>query len=222
LEVALGSPDPIECLLVLDGPRLRKVVRWGLPLAASLTFAVLPADALASRDRSADRTADLIALNSSGRRSAEDPRIALTPPPAGVSLLPRKADARSILIQAAANQGVDPNLLLALSYWESGWRQDAVSSEGAVGLLQVMPLTAQTAGPNLLGRQVDISNPLDNVEVGAALLKDLLRKYDTRTALAAYYQGEPALLSGSYAPDTWQYADGVLALGARIASGNGP
>ena len=218
----MGSPDPIEWHLVLDGPRLQMVVRWGLPLAASLAFTALPADAFASHDRSAGRAAALIELNSSGRPSAEDPRIALTPPPAGVSLLPRKADARSILTQAAADQGVDPNLLLALSYWESGWRQDAVSSEGAVGLLQVMPLTAQTAGPNLLGRQVDIANPLDNAEVGAALLKDLLFKYDTRTALAAYYQGEPALLSGSYAADTWDYADGVLALVARIASGTGP
>ena len=85
-----------------------------------------------------------------------------------------------------------------------------------------MPLTADTAGPNLLGRRVNIQDPTDNAEVGAALLKDLLGKYDTRTALAAYYQGEPALLSGSYAPDTWQYADGILALAADIAAGRGP
>jgi len=201
---------------VLDGPLLRKVVRWGLPLTASLAFAVLPAQGLAGRDH----TADLIELNSSGHASADDPRIRLTPPPATAHLV--RADARSILAKAAADQAVDPNLLLAVSYWESGWSQDAVSSEGAIGLLQVMPLTADTAGPNLLGRRVNIQDPTDNAEVGAALLKDLLGKYDTRTALAAYYQGEPALLSGSYAPDTWQYADGILALAADIAAGRGP
>ena len=203
---------------MLDGTRLRQVVRWGLPLAASLALAGLPGRALADRDSSAD----LIALNIAGRLSWDDPRIPLTPPPAALATAQPLNDVHGILLKAAADQGVDQNLLLAVSFWESGWRQDAVSSEGAVGLLQVMPLTAQTAGPNLLGRPVDIQNPVDNAEVGAALLKDLLGKYDTRTALAAYYQGEPAILGGYYAADTWHYADGILDLAAQIAAGQGP
>jgi soluble lytic murein transglycosylase-like protein len=203
---------------VLDGPRLRKVVRWGLPLAASLALSGLPGPARADRDR----TADLVELNVAGRLSWDDPRIPLTPPPAALATAQPANAVQGILLKAAADQGVDADLLLAVSFWESGWRQDAVSSEGAVGLLQVMPLTAQTAGPNLLGRPVDVQNPVDNAEVGAALLKDLLNKYDTRTALAAYYQGEPALFSGNYAADTWHYADGILALAAQIAAGNGP
>ena len=129
---------------------------------------------------------------------------------------------RQILVAAANREGVDPNLLLAVSFWESSWNQQSVSSEGAIGLLQVMPKTAATAGPKLLGREVDISNPFDNALVGAALLKDLLNKYDKRTALAAYYQGEPALFSGRYAWDTWRYADGILTLAAQIAVGQGP
>ena len=214
--------DPLEWLLVLDGPSLRQVARWGLPLAASLALVAVagqPAQAAANRDRSAN----LIELNLSGHLAWDDPRIPLTPPPAGLATAqPVPKDVHGVLVKAAADQGVDPNLLLAVSYWESGWRQDAVSSEGAVGLLQVMPLTAETAGPNLLGRAVDVQNPVDNAEVGAALLKDLLNKYDSRTALAAYYQGEPALLGGYYAADTWHYADGVLALAAQIAAGQGP
>ncbi len=136
------------------------------------------------------------------------------PPPAGT--------AQAIVAEAARQEGVDPNLLLALSYWESGYRQEAVSSAGAVGLLQVMPETGQQAGPKLLGRQVDISNPDDNALLGAAILKDLLNKYDPRTALAAYYQGEPALFGGYSAPDTWSYADGVLQIAQAIAAGQDP
>ena len=78
------------------------------------------------------------------------------------------------------------------------------------------------AGPRFLGRAVNLQDPNDNAELGAALLKDLLNKYDVRTALAAYYQGEPALLSGRYASDTWRYADGIISLAAQIASGSGP
>jgi soluble lytic murein transglycosylase-like protein len=195
------------------------VVRWGLPLAASLAFAGQPGRALADRSH----TADLIELNSAGHPSWEDPRIALTPPPAGTaSALEVGTNPRSIIVKAAADVGVDPNLLLAVSYWESGWRQDALSSEGAIGLLQLMPLTAEAAGPKLLGRPVNLQDPTDNAELGAALLKDLLNKYGARMGLAAYYQGEPALLSGNYAADTWHYADGIIALAAEIAAGGGP
>ena len=127
-----------------------------------------------------------------------------------------------ILANAAQQESVDPNLLLAVSFWESSWRQSAVSSQGAIGLLQVMPKTAAMAGPQLLGRAVDLGNADDNALMGAALLRDLLSKYDERTALAAYYQGEPALFGGYAAPDTWYYADGIIALQQQIAGGTLP
>lgn len=151
------------------------------------------------------------------------PAVQTRPPAAAASSAPAaRPGVMQVLTNAAHDQGVDPNLLMAVSFWESGWHQDRISSEGAVGLLQVMPKTAATAGPQLLGRPVDINDPADNAEVGAALLRDLLNKYDHRTALAAYYQGEPALLSGTYASDTWHYADSILALSAQIAAGRGP
>ena len=127
-----------------------------------------------------------------------------------------------ILASAAQQEGLDPNLLLALSFWESSWRQSAVSNQGAIGLLQVMPRTAALAGPQLLGRAVDLGNAQDNALMGAALLKDLLSRYDERTALAAYYQGEPALFGGYAAWDTWSYADGIIALQRQIAGGKLP
>jgi soluble lytic murein transglycosylase-like protein len=213
----MGSCDPLECVLVLNLRSLRGPAGLGAFLALAMVLAApLPALAAAGKVPVA-----LLTLNGTGALSADDPRIALTPPPPPPPPV-RPVTVHDILVLAAQDQGVDPNLLLAVSYWESSWNQDAVSSEGAIGLLQVMPRTAEVAGPRFLGRPVNLVDPLDNAEMGAALLKDLLNKYDERTALAAYYQGEPALLSGTYASDTWRYADGIISLAAQIAAGQGP
>jgi soluble lytic murein transglycosylase-like protein len=187
----------------------------GASLFLAAAFASLPLPALAAH------SAGLQRANAAETFSADDPRIELTPPPPPPPVV-KPTTVHDILLQAAHDQGIDPNLLFAVSYWESSWRVDAVSSEGAIGLLQVMPNTAAVAGPRFLGHAVNLQDPIDNAEMGAALLKDLLSKYDARTALAAYYQGEPALLSGNYAGDTWHYADGILSLAAQIAAGQGP
>jgi soluble lytic murein transglycosylase-like protein len=200
---------------VLNRWSLRGPVGWGITLALAAALASAPLSVLA-----ADGSV-MLKANATETLSADDPRIPLTPPPPPPPVLKPTA-VHEILVQAAHDQGVDPNLLLAVSYWESSWRPDAVSGEGAIGLLQVMPNTAAVAGPRFLGRAVNLEDPLDNAEMGAALLKDLLNKYDARTALAAYYQGEPALFSGRYAADTWHYADGILSLTARIGAGQGP
>ena len=194
---------------------LRGSTGRGVALALAAAFAMLPLSGMAAGGR------DLVSVNAADAVSSDDPLIALTPPPPPPPPL-SPATVREILVQAAADQGIDPNLLLAVSYWESSWNPTAVSSEGAIGLLQVMPKTAAVAGPRFLGRSVNLDDPLDNAEMGASLLKDLLNKYDSRTALAAYYQGEPALFSGRYAPDTWHYADGILHLAAQIRAGQGP
>lgn len=188
------------------------MVLWGTAVVLAGTLAFLPGTAAGGDLHGTTPRGVLV--------SSDDPSIPLTPAPP--SPPPAPLSVHGLLLKAAADQGVDPNLLLAVSYWESGWQQDKVSDQGAVGLLQVMPKTAATAGPQLLHRPVDINDPLDNAEVGAALLKDLLDKYGTRRGLAAYYQGEPAMENGTYAADTWSYADGIMALAAEIAAGHGP
>jgi soluble lytic murein transglycosylase-like protein len=200
---------------VLNLGFLRGSTGWGVSLALAAAFAMLPLPALAARGH------DLVSVNAAEVVLSDDPRIALTPPPPPPPPL-TPTTVHEILVQAAADQGVDPNLLLAVSYWESSWNPTAVSSEGALGLLQVMPRTAAVAGPRFLGRSVNLDDPIDNAEMGAALLKDLLNKYEPRFALAAYYQGEPAMFSGSYAPDTWHYADTIINLANQIAAGQGP
>lgn len=122
-----------------------------------------------------------------------------------------------ILREAALRHQLDPKLVLAVSYWESGWDQSRVSETGAVGLMQVEPATAQEAGPALLGRTVDISDAYDNADVGTAVLKeDLDTFHDPAMALAAYYQGPTSLRANGMLPDTQQYVQGILDLAGRM------
>ena len=93
------------------------------------------------------------------------------------------------LVDAAADRyGLPRRLVRSVASAESGLRQDAVSSKGAVGLMQLMPGTAQMLG-------ADPNDPVQNVDAGARLLRDLLLKYDGRVyhALAAYNAGPEAV-----------------------------
>jgi soluble lytic murein transglycosylase-like protein len=133
--------------------------------------------------------------------------------PAGAA----RPNPQRILREAALRHQLDPKLVLAVSYWESGWDQSRVSQTGAVGLMQVEPATAQEAGPALLGRAVDITDPYDNADVGAAVLKQDLDAFrNPAMALAAYYQGPTSLRANGMFSDTQQYVQGILDLAARI------
>ena len=125
--------------------------------------------------------------------------------------------AHRILRDAALRHQLDPKLVLAVSYWESGWDQSLVSQTGAVGLMQVEPATAQEAGPALLGRAVDITDAYDNADVGTAVLKEDVDAFrDLPMALAAYYQGPTSLRANGMFPDTQQYVQGILDLAERM------
>ena len=86
--------------------------------------------------------------------------------------------------QAAEATGVDPALIEAVMNVESGGNIGAPSSKGAIGLMQLMPDTAQELG-------VDPARPEENVLGGAKYLGQLLKKYggDEDKALAAYNAG---------------------------------
>jgi len=123
------------------------------------------------------------------------------------------AQARAILIRAARHHRLNPNFVLAVSYWESGWNQAARSYTGAVGLMQVEPYTAAWAGPALLHRRVNLNNPVDNAELGAALLRSYLdRLRDPKLALAAYYQGLSGVLRHGIYPSSRRYVNGIWRL----------
>ena len=142
--------------------------------------------------------------------------VALTTQPADAASRPvhlSPAQARAILIRAAHHHGLNPNFVLALSYWESGWDQAARSRTGAVGLMQVEPYTAAWAGPALLHRPVNLNNPVDNAELGAALLRSYLDQlHDPKLTLAAYYQGLTSVHRRGIYPSSRSYVDGIWRL----------
>src|SRR6266481_7031524 len=59
---------------------------------------------------------------------------------------------KSMLYAAAMKHHVNPYLVMGLAWHESGWQASVVSSAGAVGIMQVMPATADADGPVLLNR----------------------------------------------------------------------
>jgi soluble lytic murein transglycosylase-like protein len=129
----------------------------------------------------------------------------------------RGAAAKAIIVKQARRHDLNPNFALAVSYWESGWNQDAVSSTGAIGLMQVEPSTGVWAGPKLLGRTVNLHDANDNAEVGVALLRHYLDVFngDPKLALAAYYQGETATHKHGIYPSSQSYVNGIWALRNR-------
>lgn len=87
-------------------------------------------------------------------------------------------------------QGIDPLLVMALIKVESGFREDAVSPAGAVGLMQLMPSTF-TWLKERFKLEGDIHRAEDNIAFGLFYLSHLLNLYDgnLEKALAAYYVG---------------------------------
>jgi soluble lytic murein transglycosylase len=94
----------------------------------------------------------------------------------------------------ARNYHLDPALLAAVIYQESKFKADARSDSGAIGLMQLLPNTAQGIAVHTGGtrfRTSDLYDPEINVRYGAWYLRHLLEKYgDERIALAAYNAGQ--------------------------------
>jgi soluble lytic murein transglycosylase len=89
---------------------------------------------------------------------------------------------------------LDPALLAAVIYRESEFDADARSSSGAIGLMQLLPETAEGIAQYTGGSRFvvdDLYDPEINVRYGSFYLRRLLRKYDDeRLALAAYNAGQ--------------------------------
>ena len=130
---------------------------------------------------------------------------------AAKALSQRIAAVEPVVSTVAAETELEPELLHAVILAESAYDPKAVSSKGAVGLMQLMPATAKRYGV------VDRRDPAQNIRGGARYLRDLLALFDQdkKLALAAYNAGENAVIRyGRQSPpfkETRNYVTKVIA-----------
>jgi soluble lytic murein transglycosylase-like protein len=108
-------------------------------------------------------------------------------------LVPRLAEAQvdtapaeRFVRQYATHYRVPPELIAALIDVESRWNPRAVSNRGAIGLMQLMPVTARRFGA------FDPFNPEQNIAAGTRYVTVLMWEFhgEMRLVTAAYYAGD--------------------------------
>ncbi len=126
-----------------------------------------------------------------------------------------------LLHEASKTHGIDYSLLKALIVTESGFNPNAVSPKGAVGLMQLIPPTAQRYGVTAAkGGTIEekLTDPKTNIKAGARYLADLMKKFPGRLelVLAAYNAGEGAVQRAGNKipnyPETQNYVKTVMQL----------
>jgi soluble lytic murein transglycosylase-like protein len=136
----------------------------------------------------------------------------VAPPPAPVQPAAKlDLTPRQLIAQAAMRAGLPPAFVQSIARAESGYRQDAISPKGAIGLMQLMPRTAAALNADPL-------DPAQNADAGARYLRDLLQKYENdphqvSKAVAAYNAGPAAVDKYNGIPpyaETIQYVRRVL------------
>jgi hypothetical protein len=129
------------------------------------------------------------------------------------------------LREASSAQGIEYELLQALIATESGFDANAVSPRGAVGLMQIMPATAQRYGVTADRKtpvEKKLTDPGTNIRTGTRYLRYLLDLFpgQLELALAAYNAGEGAVQqAGNRIPDyreTQDYVKTVMQLYAML------
>lgn len=124
----------------------------------------------------------------------------------------------ALFAAAGARHGVDPALLSAVARAESGYDPRAVSSAGALGLMQIMPATAAGLG-------VDPLDPAQAVDGAARYLGEQLRRFGSvELALAAYNAGPGAVARHGGVPpypETQNYVQKVGAFHAELRRADG-
>lgn len=123
----------------------------------------------------------------------------------------KKSHFEGLITDIALQQGIDPDLIKSIVQVESGYNPQALSSKGAIGLMQLMPNTAFEMGID------DPWDPAQNIRAGTKYFSCLLKKYqgDLMKALAAYNAG-PRIVDtyGGIPPyqETREYVKSVLAI----------
>lgn len=157
------------------------------------------------------------ALALAGVAHHQDPAVAAPVPTAGPEPAPGRRHLRgdspytALFESAGAAHGIDPAVLEAVARVESGFRPDARSAAGALGLMQIMPGTAQTLG-------IDPMDPAQAVDGAARILAGDLAEFGSLDeALAAYNAGAGAVQKYGGIPPYAETQHYVAAVEAALA-----
>ena len=128
---------------------------------------------------------------------------------------------KHLLREASATHGIDYELLQALIATESGFNTQAVSPKGAVGLMQLIPPTAERYGVRASKDSTvhkKLTDPKTNIRAGSSYLSDLIAMFpgQLELAIAAYNAGEGAVQRAGNKipnyPETKNYVKTVMQL----------
>ncbi|WP_454722299.1 lytic transglycosylase domain-containing protein [Delftia acidovorans] len=171
----------------------------------------------------AEAAADADGSGDAGRRLQAHTRLQ-----SFFDISPRYKSVRGHLRKAADRTGVDYDLLKAVIAVESGFDAQAISPKGAVGLMQLMPATAQRFGVEASRQrsvQQQLADPAVNVPAGARYLNHLMGLFPGRLdlVLAAYNAGEGAVRRAGQAippfQETRNYVKAVLGIYEQLQGG---
>lgn len=140
--------------------------------------------------------------------------------PARLAASPERLALVPVFKRWSAANGLDPALVMAVTWQESGWQNTVVSPAGAIGIGQLLPSTAVFVSRDLIGVPLDPNVPEHNIRMTARYLRWLLERTngDVDRAVAGYYQGPASVANIGYLPSTVDYLAIVRALRPRFAT----
>lgn len=166
---------------------------WGIAVLYRTSVTVI-AQANGIGDTSLIRAGQVLTIPGGAQlqRAAPAPSSGAAMPAPMAALVAERQGMAELIVAEAQRQGVPSSFALAVAWQESGWQPGVVSSAGAIGIMQLLPSTADWVASSMLGYGVNLWDPASNVRAGVALLKHYLDRYggDRSLALAAYYQGQ--------------------------------
>ncbi|HSI99682.1 MAG TPA: LysM peptidoglycan-binding domain-containing protein [Patescibacteria group bacterium] len=222
LEGAPAAAAPVKPVAAPAAPRTH-TVRSGEHLTGiARHYGVTIAEVVAANgiaDASRIYAGQRLTIPGAAPAAAPSASVGRPMPATMAQLVARRAAVGGVIEEEARRFGVPPAFALAVAWQESGWQQGVVSSAGAIGVMQLLPTTAEWVGEAMLGTTVDPRDLRHNVRAGVRLLAHYLERYDGDRAkvLAAYYQGQTAVDRHGIYRVSRPYITSIAALEALFA-----